>query len=608
MLEQVGAGSRGSLAAESLDRLTRLASRLLSAPVALVSLVEADRQVFASQTGLAEPWATRGETPLSHSFCQHAVTSGQPLIVTDARKDPLLRGNSAISDLGVVAYAGIPLIVGRQCVGSFCVIDATPRDWSEDDLALLRDLAASAMTELELRRAMDERAIAAADLEESLARYQALAQHVPGGAVFLFDAELRYLVAEGPSIGRLTSGVDPVGRTPTEVFTGDSSDDAERIHTDALRGASGAFVATMADGRSYEVTVTPIDSDRSAAAGVTLALDVTDRAHLEAEQGALLEIAQAVAEGADREALLQLVVERVATLFDAVGAAIFQFERPGRATLVSSAPILAPDLLSDPQIELSPTTAVGRVARTGGPVVVADYGDADDPLVRALRALGAVGGAAAPIGLRRPWGALGIGGGNPELLTHETASRLARFASLVGTSIENVEAWEALTRDATTDELTGLPNRRTFDARLDEEVARSRRHGRGVALVLLDVDRFKAINDRHGHLVGDDVLSTLGGIVAREVRGGEIAARIGGEEFAVLMPETAVGEASALAERLRIAIAGARFGPAGSATVSLGVAVLEDGEDASTLLGRADVALYRAKADGRDTVAVWAAD
>ena len=144
-------------AEETFDRLTRLAARLLRAPVALVSLVDADRQFFKSCVGLPEPWRSARQTPLSHSFCQHAVTSGQPLIIGDARQHPLVRDNLAIADLGVVAYAGIPLrSASGEVLGSFCVIDTSPREWTGEELETLHALAASAAAELELRRAAAE--------------------------------------------------------------------------------------------------------------------------------------------------------------------------------------------------------------------------------------------------------------------------------------------------------------------------------------------------------------------------------------------------------------------------------------------------------------------
>ncbi len=141
----------------AFDRLTRLATRTLRVPVSLVSFVTEDRQVFAGAAGLPAALATRRETPLSHSFCQHEVASGEPLVVNDAREHPILCDNPAIADLGVVAYAGIPLRApDGQVLGSFCVIDFQPRAWTGEDLQILTDLAATAMTEIELRAASRE--------------------------------------------------------------------------------------------------------------------------------------------------------------------------------------------------------------------------------------------------------------------------------------------------------------------------------------------------------------------------------------------------------------------------------------------------------------------
>jgi len=127
---------------ERFDSLTRVAARVLQAPVALVSLVDSDRQFFKSCLGLPEPWASRRGTPLSHSFCMRAVAAREPLIVEDARKHPVLRDNPAIRDLGVVAYAGIPLMSeDSEPLGTLCVIDNVPRHWKPEETALLTEIA-----------------------------------------------------------------------------------------------------------------------------------------------------------------------------------------------------------------------------------------------------------------------------------------------------------------------------------------------------------------------------------------------------------------------------------------------------------------------------------
>jgi GAF domain-containing protein len=139
-------------AEESFDRLARLAARVVNTPVALVTAVDRDRQFFKSCLGLPEPWATRRETPLSHSFCQHAVAAREPVIITDARNDPRFSDNLGIRDLGVIAYLGVPLITAEgQAIGTLCVIDHQPRIWTEDEISLVTDIAAAAVSEITLR-------------------------------------------------------------------------------------------------------------------------------------------------------------------------------------------------------------------------------------------------------------------------------------------------------------------------------------------------------------------------------------------------------------------------------------------------------------------------
>jgi GAF domain-containing protein len=143
-----------SAADEAFDRLAKLAAKLLNAPVALISLVDDERQFFKSCVGLAEPWRSARETPLSHSFCRHALNSPEPLVIEDARTHPLVRDNLAIRDLDVAAYAGVPLITSSgHALGTLCVIDHQPRSWTSDQIETLKTLTAAVLSEIELARA-----------------------------------------------------------------------------------------------------------------------------------------------------------------------------------------------------------------------------------------------------------------------------------------------------------------------------------------------------------------------------------------------------------------------------------------------------------------------
>lgn len=187
---------------------------------------------------------------------------------------------------------------------------------------------------------------------------------------------------------------------------------------------------------------------------------------------------------------------------------------------------------------------------------------------------------------------------------NELKQREAALKAQIGVS-------EALARQlrelADTDALTGLASRRAFLERAAEELQRARRYGHGLGVAMLDIDEFKAVNDRHGHGTGDLVLARVAAVCLAQLRHGiDHCGRLGGEEFGILLPETNPGGAQATAERLRAAIRELRFGDAGQAfgvSASIGVATLAvEDADFGALLIRADAALYRAKAAGRDRV------
>jgi GAF domain-containing protein len=135
----------------AFDRLTALAAQLLEAPVSLVTLVDAERQFFLSASGLTEPLRSVRQTPLEYSICQYVVAAGRPLIVGDTRAHPVLSGNLAVTELGVAAYAGIPLVAaGGYTVGTLCVLDFVTREWTGDQLATLAHLAEITMDEMRL--------------------------------------------------------------------------------------------------------------------------------------------------------------------------------------------------------------------------------------------------------------------------------------------------------------------------------------------------------------------------------------------------------------------------------------------------------------------------
>jgi len=156
---------------------------------------------------------------------------------------------------------------------------------------------------------------------------------------------------------------------------------------------------------------------------------------------------------------------------------------------------------------------------------------------------------------------------------------------------------------AFTDHLTGLANRRRFERQLAREIARTARYGHPFCLLMLDIDDFKRVNDTFGHAAGDEAIRRLAKALQEGIRGVDLAARMGGEEFAVLLTETAAARGLEVAERLRQAIKATEIPGVGSITVSIGVAESPSGAQTTReLLGCADAALYEAKREGRDRV------
>jgi GAF domain-containing protein len=138
---------------EPFDRIVRLTARVLDAPIALITLVDADRQYFKASFGLAEPLASARQTALPSSICQYTVAAGARLVVCDTRVEHWLDDNPAVAELGVRAYAGVPLMTPDcHAVGAICVIDLKPREWTDGELASLEDLAGVVMREVLLHR------------------------------------------------------------------------------------------------------------------------------------------------------------------------------------------------------------------------------------------------------------------------------------------------------------------------------------------------------------------------------------------------------------------------------------------------------------------------
>lgn len=331
--------------------------------------------------------------------------------------------------------------------------------------------------------------------------------------------------------------------------------------------------------------------------------DVTARLEAEREQASLRRLATLVAGEAEPRSVFDSIAEQAGVATSATAAAVVRFD-DGRAAVRamgawsgdrSVAPIWGT------LFRVDDTTVIGRVALSGQPCRL------DDParshqceiLVPGMPVSSVV---ATPVVVNgNLWGALAVAGIDRSFPA-STEKRLARLAEIATLAIVSSDARAQLATLASTDHLTGLWNRRAFQERLAVELDRARRHGRRLGLVIMDIDHFKLVNDTHGHPAGDRVLVEFARRLAGVVRAGEIVARVGGEEFAWILPEMSGQDSVLAAERLRRAIMTEPFPGVGRLTVSAGVCGLDDAGADADLFRLADLALYWAKAQGRNRV------
>jgi diguanylate cyclase (GGDEF)-like protein len=327
----------------------------------------------------------------------------------------------------------------------------------------------------------------------------------------------------------------------------------------------------------------------------------------EAEQAALHRVAVAVAAGRPRDEVFDLVAREVAGLLGAPGGRLFRIEADGATASpagwwdADASEGLRPEPYA--LFMLGSDTATGLAHSTRQPArVIYSNPDPDTPAA-VLVAGGFRVGAAAPIFLHdEVWGVVAVTARALEAVPPGSETTVARFAELAGLAIASAEAYERLERQAMTDPLTGFLNQGEFHRRLEVGVAEARAAGVPISLAIFDLDHFKAVNDVHGHLVGDRVLIDVTRRIRQAVRSEEILGRTGGEEFALLLPGHDAASAAAVAERARAFVAARGVAPVGQVTVSVGIAEHGGIRSAQSLYRDADKALYAAKAAGRNRV------
>jgi diguanylate cyclase (GGDEF)-like protein len=315
------------------------------------------------------------------------------------------------------------------------------------------------------------------------------------------------------------------------------------------------------------------------------------------EAAALRRVATAVAGGASLRDVAELAGREVAELMGMDVGVVVAFE-PGldRVRVIGQGAAAGATMPPQPEhVAIHPGSAIDRIRRTREPERFDERGALTLSMPPFHQRI-----AAPIIAEAQLWGALLVCTARTDDLPADTEARVLGFAELMGMAIANADAQARLVAQATTDPLTGLVNHRAFHERLREETAVALRQDRELSLAVFDIDRFKQVNDTLGHVGGDAVLAETARRMAGAARAGEIVARIGGDELALLMPGVGGDAAHAAAERIRRAVTARPFPDAGAMTMSAGVCDLSQTADPEELLRLADGALYWAKAHGRD--------
>jgi diguanylate cyclase (GGDEF)-like protein/PAS domain S-box-containing protein len=556
---------------DRFDRFTRIATAALQVPIALVSLIDSDRQWFKSRVGL-EP----RETPRSMAFCSHAVALNDLLVVPDTHLDERFANNPLVLGAPFIRfYAGQPVhSADGQPIGTLCVIDRQPRQFGEAEKRLLRDLAQLVQDELNRGAVVAARELLDAVLETVDVGVVACSGD---GRLTLFNRAARALhgmdvtgisVPEWAAHYRLfeEDGLTPLAeaRIPlARALAGENVKDAPMV----VVHAEGGTHRLLASGRAL------VGANGEALGAVVAMKDVT-------------ELAESRARVVESEERLRTIADNVPALIAYVDTGLryrFANQRYQEWFGVKSADMLGKTVLE----------AMGEAFFA--------------PRRAALERCLAGHASALEIEEERR--------GRRRVIS-TTYLPHVRDGGVQGIYVLSTDATSAREYErqlhalAHSDHLTGLPNRRSYEERLAQAIARSRRSAMAMALVYLDVDHFKQINDSLGHASGDAVLREFAKRLSSTVRATDTVARLAGDEFVIVLEQVgSARECGIIAGKLLDALR-ADFlvdGQPRRITASIGIAWSAHPEQAA-LTHTADEALYESKRAGRDTATVRTAD
>ncbi|MGA1797354.1 EAL domain-containing protein [Sphingomonas sp. 4RDLI-65] len=548
------------------DEITRLAALALGAETCAVSLVDDRRAWFKSSVGMPATDAAR-----KHAFCTLALDSTEPLVILDTHAEPRLAGNPfTMGKAGFRFYAGAPLIVaGGHCLGTLCVLDRTPRAaLSDDQVRTLTSLAGLVVDLIQARRYRQIGEIAAQVVDVTSDAILCSDQH---GTITFWNRSAERMFGY-PAAVALGKPLDLI--VPNGLATARDSGHVAGGANDPV-GASVELMARRADGSEFpiELSLGRWGDPDTGHGFAGIIRDTSARKLLEAEREQAKSFLDSVITHLPAMLFVKDVASRRYLLLNRAGETLTGLPlsdvvgRTDRDLFAHGAEYEARD-----SVALS----------TGGlSHFESDFKRTDGTIVTLRTKRIAIDG----------------------------PDRRAQY--ILGMSEDVTETRRAqaeVLRLAHYDSLTGLRNRGSYVEKMEMLLG----SGAPFALLSIDLDRFKSINDHYGHLAGDDVLAQIGDRLRKIVTSGDILARVGGDEFVLLVTGDAPGERARLAAS---AIQEAVSTPVATkwATVQLGASIgivvcPEDGDTSEGLRQCADLALYRAKAEGRGSICFFSAE
>jgi len=585
---------------ERFDRLTRLAQRVFDVPITVVTLVDSNRQWFKSCQGLD---AT--ETPRSISFCGHAILGDEVFVVPDAALDPRFADNPLVTGAPHIRfYAGQPLKANNGSrLGTLCIIDTKPRQPSQADLDVLRDLAALVENELNL---LDTVETTDTLLHQSAERFGAVVATLAEGVV-LRDANAKIIDCNasaeriiGKTLAQMKGFVSIAPEWQTLREDGSLMPEEERPSAVAMRTGLPQSNVVVGYRKPDGSVWWGLNNARPLFEGlagtpsgcVTSITDITERKQAESEVQRVNDLLRGSIEALKQQhGKLIESEERFRLVFEHAKVGVNVRDVEGRYVDVNPAFVemtgySEEELLHGSAEEIThpddreSSAALINTLLTGG-------GDHYRIEKRYIRKDGST-----------LWADMTISAGRDD------AGKLVSVIGIIQDITEKKESEELIWQQANFDTLTGLPNRRMFYDRLEQEIKKSHRSGLPMALMLLDLDRFKEVNDTLGHPQGDVLLVEAARRIAECVRESDTVARLGGDEFTVILSELKdVNSVERIAQKIIESLAAPFQLLQETAHVSASVGITlypDDSQDVDVLIKNADQAMYLSKHLGRN--------